>query len=184
MKIQIATLATLVATTFVAGCSKAPAPADTNSAAVAASVAAPAPAASAQAPAQPTSDEKLAWLQGNWCGKDEEQQLEENWMLPQAGEAIGMSRTVQGGRMISYEFMRIAEIEGKVTLFAQPGGAPATPFARTDGGADWIRFENKQHDYPQRIEYRKAGAGLHAEIGGPGVGDKEEVIAYDYTRCK
>jgi len=105
-------------------------------------------------------------------------------MLPQAGEAIGMSRTVEGGRMTSYEFMRIADIEGKVQLFAQPGGEPPTAFARTDGGKDWIRFENKQHDYPQRIEYRKTASGLHAEIGGPGAGDKEEVIPYEYQRCK
>ena len=80
--------------------------------------------------------------------------------------------------------MRIADFEGKLTLMAQPNGDEAVPFARTDGGADWIRFENKQHDYPQRIEYRKAGDGLHAEIGGPGAGDKEEVVSYDYKRCE
>ena len=79
--------------------------------------------------------------------------------------------------------MRIADIEGKVQLLAQPGGEPATSFARTDGGADWIRFENKEHDYPQRIEYRKTANGLHAEIGGPGAENKEEVIPYDYVPC-
>ena len=105
-------------------------------------------------------------------------------MLPQAGEAIGMSRTVEGGRMTSYEFMRIADIEGKVQLFAQPGGEPPTAFARTDGGKDWIRFENKQHDYPQRIEYKREGENLTAEIGGPGAEGKEEVISYRYAPCK
>jgi uncharacterized protein YfiM (DUF2279 family) len=145
----------------------------------------PASAASAAAPAaQPASDEPLAFMEGRWCGADGDQSIEETWMLAKAGEAIGMSRTVSGGRMISFEFMRIADLEGKVTLLAQPNGDAPTSFARTDGGADWIRFENKQHDYPQRIEYRKAGNGLHAEIGGPGAGDKEEVISYDYTRCE
>ena len=69
-------------------------------------------------------------------------------------------------------------------LRAQPNGDEAVAFKRTNGGDDWIRFENKEHDYPQRIEYRKSGDGLHAEIGGPGAGGKEEVISYDYTRCK
>jgi glucose/arabinose dehydrogenase len=170
---------TVVGAMTLAACSKMPA-ADAGQPATSASSVAATPAV-AETPA--ASEEKLAWLAGNWCGKDEDQQLEENWMLPQAGEAIGMSRTVQGGRMISYEFMRIAEPDGNVTLFAQPSGEAATPFARTDGGDDWIRFENKKHDYPQRIEYRKTAAGLHAEIGGPGAGDKEEVIAYDYQRC-
>ena len=149
----------------------------------AAPAAEPAPAASVAAPAQPVSDEPLAWLEGRWCGNDESQQLEETWMLAQADEAIGMSRTVSGGRQVSFEFMRIAKLEGVVTLLAQPNGDPPVKFARTDGGEDWIRFENKEHDYPQRIEYRKAGDGLHAEIGGPGAEGKEEVIAYDYQPC-
>jgi hypothetical protein len=134
-------------------------------------------------PATTASSDPLAWMEGHWCGKDEDQLIEETWMLPQAEEAIGMSRSVQSGRQVTFEFMRIAKIEGKDTLFAQPNGEPPTMFTRTDGGDDWIRFENPKHDYPTRIEYRKTKTGLHAEIGGPGAGDKEEVIPYDYTRC-
>jgi hypothetical protein len=156
--------------------------------------AAPAPAASASATtvavASPTgpaakvaSDDPLAWLAGSWCAMDEDQLIEETWMLPQAEEAIGMSRSVQSGRQVTFEFMRIAKIEGKDTLFAQPNGEPPTMFTRTDGGADWIRFENPKHDYPTRIEYRKTKSGLHAEIGGPGAENKEEVIPYDYVPC-
>ena len=80
--------------------------------------------------------------------------------------------------------MRIANLEGTWTLIAQPSGNPPTKFARTDGGEGWIRFENKEHDYPQRIEYRSTGEGLTAEIGGPGAEGKEEVISYRYAPCK
>ena len=80
--------------------------------------------------------------------------------------------------------MRIANLDGTLTLLAQPGGAAAVPFKRTDGDKDWIRFENPQHDYPQRIEYRRVGEELHAEIGGPGANGAEEVIPYVYTRCR
>jgi hypothetical protein len=95
-----------------------------------------------------------------------------------------MSRTVSGGRMLSFEFVRIMEIEGALTYVAQPDGDPPTNFPRTDGGDDWIRFENKEHDYPQRIEYRREGEGLRAEIGGPGAEGKESVLAFHYERCK
>ena len=140
-------------------------------------------ASAAEAPA-PAKQDDLAWLAGDWCGADDNQVIEESWFTPQAHEAIGMSRTTQGGRMISFEFMRIQEVEGVISYVAQPGGDAPTSFKRSDGGDGWIRFENKEHDYPQRIEYRKAGDGLHAEIGGPGAGDKEEVISYDYRRCR
>jgi hypothetical protein len=140
-------------------------------------------AGAADAPAAPAKQDDLAWLAGDWCGQDGEQRIEETWFLPQQHEAIGMSRTLEGGRMVSFEFMRIMEIEGVISYVAQPGGDAPTSFKRTDGGVGWIRFENKEHDYPQRIEYRVAGGGLHAEIGGPGAEGKEEVLSYEYTPC-
>ena len=164
----------------IAGCSKLPASQHTPSPQ---SPDANAASAATIAPPAPASGESLAWLAGNWCGNDESQALEETWLAPHANEALGVGRTLAGGRMLNFEFMRIVEIKGKLTYIAQPGGEPPTSFERTDGGDDWVRFENRQHDYPQRIEYRRAGDGLKAEIGGPGAGGKEEVIAYNYTRC-
>ena len=179
MRNEFAALA--VAALLSTGCAKKAAEPEASVPAAPATVVAPV----AEAPPKPKSDEALAWMEGRWCGSDEDQQLEESWLMPKKDEAIGMSRTVSGGRMISFEFMRIANLEGSVTLIAQPGGDPPVKFARTDGGEGWIRFENKEHDYPQRIEYRAVGEGegLHAEIGGPGAEGKEEVISYDYQRC-
>jgi hypothetical protein len=125
----------------------------------------------------------LAWLAGSWCGNDESQQIEETWFSPQRHEAIGMSRTLQGGRMVSFEYMRIMEIDGVIRFVAQPGGDLPTEFLRSAGGAGWIRFENKAHDFPQRIEYRRVGERLHAEVAGPGEPGKEAVIPYEYSRC-
>ena len=174
-------LTTCIGMVLFAGCSKLPeTPAATTPQAQ--PVAKPAPAVAA-ASARTASEEKLAWLAGDWCGNDEEQELEESWLAPRANEAIGMSRTLAGGRMLSFEFMRIIDREGSPTYVAQPNGEPPTYFKKTGGGEGWIRFENKQHDYPQRIEYRKLGEGLLAEIGGPGAEGKEEVISYRYQRC-
>jgi hypothetical protein len=180
MKIRTAGIAVAAGAFALAACSKMAPPAATSTPASSATAAGVAAAADA-APA--ASDEKLAWLAGEWCGKDDTQVLEETWFSPQKDEMLGMSRTLQGGRMISFEYMRVMNLDGTITLVAQPGGDAPANFKRSDGGADWIRFENKEHDYPTRIEYRRKGEGLHAEIAGPGAPGKEEVIPYEYTRC-
>jgi len=180
----IACSVVVIAAAVAAACSKAPAPSNPQPLAVTASVSAPAAPAPAMELASQVPDEALAWLEGNWCGSDEDQQIEESWFAPRQDETTGMSRTISGGRVISFEYMRIASLDGVQMLLAQPDGNPPTKFARTNGGEGWIRFENKQHDYPQRIEYRREGGNLTAEIGGPGAEGKEEVISYRYAPCK
>jgi len=183
MKTTTACVAMLASGLALSACTRPPADPAASAPAAAAS-AAPAEAASVAEPAaKPVSDEALAWMEGRWCGSDEDQQIEESWFAPKKDEAIGMSRTVSGGRMVSFEFMRIASLDGVVTLLAQPSGDPAVPFKKTDGGDGWVRFENREHDYPQRIEYKRDGEGLTAEIGGPGAEGKEETISYKYVRC-
>jgi len=179
----IACSVVVIAVAVAAACSKAPAPSNPEPLAVTASVTAPAAPAPTESASQ-VPEEALAWLEGNWCGSDEDQQIEESWFAPRQDETTGMSRTISGGRVISFEYMRIASLDGVQTLLAQPDGNAPTKFARTDGGEGWIRFENKQHDYPQRIEYRREGGNLTAEIGGPGAQGKEEVISYRYAPCK
>ena len=135
--------------------------------------------------AAPAADHDLAWLAGAWCGGDAGERIEETWLGPQAGELIGMSRTVTGGRPVGYEFMRIAPgADAAPTFHAQPGGKPPTAFAATGAGPGWIRFANDHHDFPQWIEYRRDGERLLAAIGGPGGDGKQMRIDFNYARCK
>ncbi len=87
------------------------------------------------------------------------------------------------GRTTGFEYFRIADVDGVQSFIAQPGGRPPTAFKRTGGGENWIRFENPDHDFPQRIEYRREGNGLHAEVAGPGANGKETVINFDSVPC-
>jgi hypothetical protein len=125
----------------------------------------------------------LDWLSGHWCSDSAQERIEEYWMPARAGMLFGMSRTTQGERTRSFEFMRIA-LDPVPTFIAQPGGGTAVPFKKSAGGADWVRFENLAHDFPTRIEYRRTGDRLHAHVAGPGDGGKELVIPYEYERCK
>lgn len=73
-----------------------------------------------------------------------------------------------------------ADLDGVQSYIAQPGGKPPTAFKRTAGGETWARFENPDHDFPQRIEYRREGDRLHAEVAGRGKNGEEAVLGFDY----
>ena len=79
--------------------------------------------------------------------------------------------------------MRIVDQDGVRNYVAQPGGRPPTSFRQAAIGEGWIRFENPAHDFPQRVEYRREGNTLLAEISGPGDGGQETVIRFDYVPC-
>lgn len=125
----------------------------------------------------------LAWISGHWCTESGATTVEELWLPPQGGVAIGLGRTYMQDRTTGFEYLRIVDVGGVPTYVAQPGGRPPTDFRMTASGEQWIRFENPSHDFPQRIEYRREGDALHAETAGPGENGEEVVISFDYRRC-
>jgi hypothetical protein len=125
----------------------------------------------------------LDWLAGRWCSADGSGGYEESWLAPRGGAMIGLSREIRGDRMVGFEFMRIALVDEVPTYLAQPNGRPPTAFPRAEGGEHWVRFENKAHDFPQRIEYRRDGELLNAEISGPGEGGKTMEMLFALKRC-
>lgn len=123
------------------------------------------------------------WMAGDWCRRDGASVAEEHWLPASGGLMLGTARTVVPDRRTEFEFLRIEVADGVPTYLAQPQGAPETPFARSAGGGDWIRFENLEHDFPTRVEYRRSGSRLRAEIAGPGPDGKERVIPYEFRDC-
>jgi hypothetical protein len=140
-------------------------------------------AACAAAPAADSPPRAFAWLSGHWCSQSEAQLIEEYWMPPEGNLVLGVGRTVKAGKTVTFEFMRIATRDGATNYLAMHDGLPAVAFRLTASGADWARFENPQHDFPTRVEYRRTSSGLHAEIAGPGKDGKEVVYPFDYRRC-
>ena len=125
----------------------------------------------------------LDWIAGHWCVDLGEDTIEELWLPPHGGLVVGLGRTRTTDRTIAFEYFRIVDRDGIQSYIAQPGGQPPTAFKRTAGGERWVRFENPDHDFPQRVEYRRDGDALRAEIAGPGENGKEVVITFDYSRC-
>lgn len=125
----------------------------------------------------------IDWIAGHWCVDLGENTVEELWLPPHGGVVVGLGRTRTTDRTIAFEYFRIVDRDGIQSYIAQPGGQPPTAFKRTAGGERWVRFENPDHDFPQRVEYRRDGDALRAEIAGPGENGKEVVITFDYSRC-
>ena len=125
----------------------------------------------------------LSWLSGCWQQQSAEIGSIESWLAPAGGTMLGMSRTVKGGKTIAYEFMRIhALADGKLAFTAQPSNQTEATFAALRVGHQEIVFENKGHDFPQRIIYRLAAPGkLSARIEGTREG-KERGIDYPLTK--
>ena len=112
-----------------------------------------------------TRADELGWLAGEWVSEDGERWTEESWTAPRGGMMIGHSRSGRGEQLRAYEFIRIAPgADGALAYIAMPqGGAPvAFALVRHDGSR--AIFENRAHDYPQRIAYARSGDTLTATI--------------------
>lgn len=120
-------------------------------------------AAAAPPPAPPD------WMAGCWAGAGAAGS-EEQWMKPAGGMMLGMSRTVKGGRVVFHEFMTMEiKADGKLVFTARTGAeSKAVPFTAIRYSAEEVVFENPDHDFPQRVIYRRtdSGSGLLGRIEG------------------
>ena len=122
-------------------------------------------AAQAQPPA---GVERLAWLEGRWEGESDGVSMEEQWTSLRGGALLGLHRDVKAGRMVSFEFLRIEATPEGTFYYASPRSKPPVPFKLAEAGERRAVFENRQHDFPQRILYWLDAAGaMHARVEGP-----------------
>lgn len=125
---------------------------------------------------------RLAWLTGHWGGEEGGRSVEEIWTDAAGGAMFAISRTVVGGKLREFEFLRIAEHDGRLAYLASPGGrCPPTAFPLLSAEGTSVVFENLQHDFPQRIEYKLEGDTLNVRISG-GTGDKAKSTAWQWKR--
>ena len=138
-------------------------------------------------PVAATEVTQLDWLSGCWAYDGREPGSGEYWMSPAGGSMLAVSRTVRNGRSVGFEYLRIAEVEQQsLALFASPGGSSAVRFDLISLTNTEVRFENPEHDFPQRIIYRLGEAGaLVGRIEGQSDG-KPVVIEFPMTsvRCE
>jgi hypothetical protein len=127
----------------------------------------------------------LSWMAGCWESRDGGQRLiSEQWMQPAGGLMLGMGRTVERDKAVDFEMMRIEQNGADVVFYARPrANKEETAFKMIKGGDGEAVFENKSHDFPQRVIYRRNGDKLLASIEGDQKG-KLVVIGFPMVRAK
>ena len=131
------------------------------------------------APAQPD----LSWMAGYWLDCSGGREASETWSDPRAGLLVGHTVTVRNGRS-GFESARIAPLtDGGLAYFAQPEGAPATPFRLVDSGPQRAVFANPDNDFPHRIIYDRAGDVLTARIEGAD-DDENRSVQWRFNRAE
>ncbi|MFN2515779.1 MAG: DUF6265 family protein [Pyrinomonadaceae bacterium] len=127
----------------------------------------------------------LAWLSGCWEGRQRDAVIEEIWSKPAGLSMLGLGRTVKNGKTVSFEFMQIREENGTLVFLPQPQGGTRVPFPLKDTFGGKMTFENKEHDFPQRVIYERKGPGLLlASVEGLHKGKEErEEFQMKKVRC-
>lgn len=94
-----------------------------------------------------------------------------------------MSRTVRGGKAVTFEYVRIETLGAATQYIPQPEGGAPTVFTATKVGQNLLDVRNPEHDFPQRIVYRRDGNALTATISGPGKDGQEHSLSFGYQSC-
>jgi hypothetical protein len=110
--------------------------------------------------------EDLSWLSGCWQGRQGAAVIEEIWSKPGGTTMIGVGRTVNNNRTVSFEFMQFREENGSLVFLPQPQGGPQVRFPLKESTPGKFTFENLNHDFPQRVSYARKSNLLLASIEG------------------
>ena len=134
--------------------------------------------------AQAADIAQLAWLGGCWKSDAAEPGSGEHWMPLAGGTLLGVSRTVEQGRTVEFEFMKIgAAADGQLAFTAMPAGQQPATFPLVHLSDSEAIFENLQHDFPQRVVYRlESETKLRARIEGTRHGALK-VVEFPMTRA-
>lgn len=128
---------------------------------------------------------RFGFMLGCWQSADGVNK--EVWSYPEGGIMFGYATTTRDGAVTTWEQSRIDLRTARATYTASPEGQRPVTFTEKMPAPDAVvpavdvTFENGDHDYPQRIAYRRTEAGLAATISKLN-GDRP--FEYQWARCK
>ncbi|MEZ5958726.1 MAG: DUF6265 family protein [Hyphomonadaceae bacterium] len=134
--------------------------------------------------AQDVSD--LRWLRGCWRTEPPREAesgatFYEVWTAPEAPIVLGYAYHEGEGEIQGWSQMRI-ESNGRPELVDMPLGSFPVRYRLVEEDPDnHATFENQDHDFPTRIEYRREGNRLYHRISRDGADAQE--FEYRRIRC-
>ncbi len=124
---------------------------------------------------------KLGWMAGSWIHEKDGVTTRETWLPPLGGVMAGAGQTNTPGRRPFVSHYKITPEAAGATLTAILPGQPPTPFVLLPGKDGEAVFENKAHDFPQRVIFRRCDDTLCARIEGT-IQGKAEAEEWRYRR--
>ena len=123
--------------------------------------------------------EKLHWLLGTWVNENDEEYSQETWSAENDSTFTAFSFVELKKEVVFSETMALEEKSGNLLLTVatanQNDSKPVT-FKMISLENGQVTFENKSHDFPQRITYSTpAKDSLHAWIEGTVNGESKKV---------
>ena len=113
----------------------------------------------------------LTWLLGSWRTEVEGRVISEHWaaVSTETWEGFGQTRAAappgEPGAAVDSESLRLVEMAGEVFYLAKVAHNPVpTAFRLSECGEGFAVFENPEHDFPRRLEYRIEGNGLTVRV--------------------
>lgn len=106
--------------------------------------------------------DKISWLSGCWTNEDGS--TREVWSESFGGLLFGYSVTLKNKKVTFFEELRIERRDSEYVYIASPKGTGTTEFVMTESTEQSARFENPQHDFPQRIQYQRENSELTIDV--------------------
>ena len=125
-----------------------------------------------------SAEPNLDWLAGYWLSCEDGVEVSETWSSRRGGIMLGSSITI-GDDAFGWEQTRIEASEEGLVFHAQPRSQPPASFRLIRSGPMEVVFENPEHDFPQRVIYRRDGDRLTGRIEGQ-ADDREQVMEWHY----
>jgi hypothetical protein len=132
--------------------------------------------------AQGTPLQNVRWLEGCWQLVRGTTTTVERWLAPANGEMAGESWTIANGSERPGEMLRLLTRGDTLIYQASPAGQATTQFRTTSSTGSEVIFANPEHDFPQRIVYRRVGPdSVIARIEGDRAG-RRQPVSYPYAK--
>lgn len=134
--------------------------------------------------------EALDWLIGDWLKPSKNGAIVERWRKRDisGGSGVGFSGIEYSGvgyslgsdnKKVINETLRIVDMGGEIFLIAKPNQNPVpVAFKLVECNQNEAKFENKQHDFPQKLEYLREGNKLKVNVSA----DKQTGFSLEYVR--
>jgi len=123
----------------------------------------------------------ISWLLGDWHSEEGESIITESWIKVSENtfEGYGETRDINSGSISNFESLRLLFLSDEIFYLAKVNhNELPIAFKLTSISETSLIFENKDHDFPTKIEYVKVSENKMAVI----VGNDEKEFTINFTR--